>query len=147
MTSFLAVLLAVVLVLIALLHVYWAFGGRWASEAVIPTIPSEVERNESPVFSPGPVATVMVAVMLTVATFIVLAAEGLVGLPVPAGWVRIGIWAIAGVFFLRAVGDFRYVGFSKRIRETAFARMDTRYYTPLCLALSALALGVALGSG
>lgn len=47
-----------------------------------------------------------------------------------------GIIAIGLIFLIRAVGDFKYVGFTKTIRNTAFARLDTWYYSPLCLILS-----------
>ena len=61
----------------------------------------------------------------------------------PARWVFYGNLAIGGIFLLRAVGDFRYVGFFKKVKNTAFARNDTRYYSPLCLLLGVIALGVA----
>jgi hypothetical protein len=32
--------------------------------------------------------------------------------------------------------EFRLVGFFKRVRGTAFARWDTAFFSPLCLALS-----------
>jgi hypothetical protein len=41
----------------------------------------------------------------------------------------------------RAVGEFRYVGFFKRVRGSRFARLDTLIYSPVCLLL---AVGVAL---
>lgn len=75
-----------------------------------------------------------------------LGAGGVLKLPVPNGLVRFGIWALALVLLLRAIGDFRYVGLSKRVRRTQFAVLDTRFFTPLCLVLSALAFGVAIGS-
>jgi hypothetical protein len=37
----------------------------------------------------------------------------------------------------RAVGDFRYVGFFKRVRDSRFATLDTRVYSPLCFVLAA----------
>jgi hypothetical protein len=43
---------------------------------------------------------------------------------------------------LRAIGDFRYVGFFKRIRDSKFARLDTLAYSPLCAALAVL-IGIA----
>lgn len=52
----------------------------------------------------------------------------------------IAIVVLALMFAVRAVGDFRYVGFFKRIRGSRFARMDTLYYSPLC---AALALSIA----
>ena len=39
---------------------------------------------------------------------------------------------------LRAVGDFRMVGFWKTVRDTPFARWDTRLFSPLCVAIAAL---------
>jgi hypothetical protein len=32
--------------------------------------------------------------------------------------VHVGVWLIAAVFAVRAVGDFRYVGFFKKIRDS-----------------------------
>ena len=48
---------------------------------------------------------------------------------------------------MRAIGDFRYVGFFKRVRGSRFARMDTTLYSPLCLALAAGVAAVAFGAG
>ena len=45
-------------------------------------------------------------------------------------FVQIAAWLIAAVFALRAIGDFRYVSFFKRIRDTRFARLDASF----CLA-------------
>jgi hypothetical protein len=44
----------------------------------------------------------------------------------------------------RAVGEGRYVGFLKRVRNTAFARNDTWLYSPLCVALAVGFLVLAL---
>ncbi len=143
MTALLAIALAAVLVLLAALHLYWALGGRWGWDAAVPTEPTE---GGEPTFTPGPLATAAVAVFLLTAALVALAAAGLTALPVPRGLVRFGIWALAAVFLLRAVGDFRYAGFFKRVHTTRFAALDTRLYAPLCLVLSALAFGVALGS-
>ena len=149
MTPILAVVLATVLASISALHLYWAVGGPWASVAVVPTKPSGPTPSDAgglPVFSPGVLSTVAVAVLLAVAALIALGAGGSVALPVPNALVRIGIWVLAVVLLLRAIGDFRYVGFFKRVRGTRFAKLDTRFLSPLCLTLSALAFGVALGS-
>ena len=48
--------------------------------------------------------------------------------------------AMAAVFAIRAIGEFRYCGFFKKITNSEFAYWDTRIYSPLCLAMSALAL-------
>ncbi len=144
-----AILLATVLAALAGLHLYWALGGTWGSEAVVPTRPEDSADEKTggqPVFTPGPGATVVVAVLLLVAALVALGAAGVVTLPVPRVLIRFGIWALAAIFLLRSIGDFRYAGFFKRVRGTRFAELDTRLYSPLCLILSALAFIVALVS-
>ena len=148
MVTSLAVLLATVLALLAVLHLYWAFGGPGGYGAVVPVRPDgDGSAGGSLVFDPGPVATAAVAVLLGAAAVFALGAAGVLVLPVPRGLIRFGIWTLAVVLLLRAIGDFRYVGLAKRVRGTRFATLDTRYFTPLCLVLSALAFGVAIGSG
>jgi hypothetical protein len=62
-----------------------------------------------------------------------------VGLPrVALSWLS---FALALGLLARAVGEFKYVGFFKRVHGTKFARLDTLLYSPLCLILS---VGVAL---
>lgn len=118
-------LTGVVVGLIALVHVYWAFGGNAMSAAAIP------EHDGRAAFEPGPVAT------LTVAAGLGIAAAGIAAAGTAATWGR-AVALLAGIVFLgRAVGDFRRVGLFKRERASAFARNDTWLYTPLCLALSA----------
>ena len=60
----------------------------------------------------------------------------ILGLPILT-WINVyGLKIIAGVFLVRAIGDFRYVGFFKKIKGTIFANLDTKFYTPLCILLS-----------
>jgi Protein of unknown function (DUF3995) len=52
-------------------------------------------------------------------------------------WVfRYGNFFIAFVFLARAIGDFKYAGFFKKVKGTPFAKNDSRFYSPLCLFLS-----------
>ena len=64
--------------------------------------------------------------------------------PLPALITHGGAWTLAVVFIGRAIGDFRLIGFTKRVRGTAFARLDTRIYSPLCAALGLAILWIAL---
>jgi hypothetical protein len=57
----------------------------------------------------------------------------------PRGLFRLGMRSISLMFLLRAIGDFRTVGFWKSITDTPFAHWDTRLYSPLCLGIAALA--------
>lgn len=126
-----AVAAASILFAIGLLHVYWAFGGRWGRGAVIP------EHEGKRAFVPGPGPTWIVTVAVVAAGAALLAEAGIAAWPVSSGLVRTIAWLCAAVFALRAVGEFNYFGLFKKRRQTAFARMDTYLYTPLCAFLSA----------
>lgn len=110
-----------------LLHVYWAFGGRWGLEAASPVDPSR-----SAQFTPGRALTLLVAAALFVASALVAAVAWGTGFAI-ARWLTV---AAAAVFALRAVGDARVAGFTKTIRGTEFAEADDRLFTPLCVFLS-----------
>ncbi|MEM7735266.1 MAG: DUF3995 domain-containing protein [Deinococcota bacterium] len=134
-----AFVLASILCVLSGLHVYWAFGGRWGSNAVIPT---QVD-SEQTLFTPPPIATLVVAAALAVAALLSLAQVQLINLGLPAWSLRTAMWGLSAIFLLRTVGDFRYVGMFKRVRGTRFARMDNLLYSPLCLLLSILAANLA----
>jgi hypothetical protein len=120
---------------LALLHVYWAFGGPAGKLAAIPTL------REKPMLHPGPASTIAVALILFAMAATVAAR---------AGWVRPmanvsrwAAWLVALAFGLRAMGEFHYVGFFKTVTDSRFARLDTLVYSPLCLLLAALIACVA----
>lgn len=129
---FLSIAVAAVLVTLALVHVYWALGGRAGAAATVP-----MRAGGAPVFVPGRTATLVVAVALGMAAVLVLGRAGVAPRVLPAVAYRWGAWVLGAVFALRSVGDFRYMGLFKRQRGTRFAALDTRLYTPLCAALAA----------
>ena len=121
-------ILSAILSVLALIHIYWAAGGRWAVNQVTPKL-----ADGQPMFVPGPVATLAVAALLLFAAAI--------SASVVFGEFRQWLmYAMALAFALRAIGEFRYCGFFKRIRSTEFAYWDTRVYSPLCVVMAALAL-------
>jgi hypothetical protein len=52
-------------------------------------------------------------------------------------------YLLALVFAVRAVGDFRYVGFFKALGDEPFRSWDTWLFSPLCLAIAVAAFTVA----
>jgi hypothetical protein len=130
--------LAAVFGALAALHVFWAVGGITGGGAAVPS-----RIDGTPLFRPGPVSTLAVAAALSMAAVIVLGRAGMLAPDSRFILYRAGAWAVGAALLLRAVGDFRYVGVFKRERRTRFARMDTRYYTPLCAALGLGALYLA----
>ena len=126
--ALLAVVLAVIFSALALLHMYWALGGRWGIGAALPT------RDGMPVFTPGPVVTILVAGVLAgfaaVALLFRLDQTPFSLLTPYAGLLGV---AAGGTLVLRAVGEFKYVGFFKRVRGTKFATYDSWLFSPFCL--------------
>ena len=131
------VVAAAIFLALALLHAYWALGGRGAAGAVIP------ERGGAALFRPGRLATWGVAIALVCAAAIVLGRIGCWSLPAGMFPFKVGCWTLAVVFAARAVGDFRYLGFFKRERASRFAQYDSHFYSPLCLALAIVCAAVA----
>jgi hypothetical protein len=128
----LAIALVAVFDLLCLMHLYWAVGGRVGNLQALP------ERTDGTVlFRPGPASTLVVAALLATAGLLVAQRAGILPGPFPPALVRLGCWCVSGALVLRAVGEFRYVGFFKKVRGTAFARMDTLFYSPLALVLGA----------
>jgi hypothetical protein len=130
-------LLAVVLAVLAALHVGWAFGGRAPGAAVIPEV------NGKPAFVPSRAATLLVALGLAAAATLALVEGGIVPLPLPPLLARGAALLLGLVFVARAVGEFRLVGFFKRVRGTAFATWDTWAFSPLSLAMGGAFLFLA----
>jgi Protein of unknown function (DUF3995) len=129
--------LILIFLILSAIHIYWAFGGKWASEAVVPT----VESNET-LFKPGVFATLIVAfgllgfgaiVFLNIAKFDTIEIVSIFSK-------KYGLWIIAFIFLVRAIGDFKYVGFFKKLTNTKFGQLDTKLYSPLCLLITILTL-------
>ena len=126
-----------ILAIIAAVHLYWAAGGQWGKAAAVP------ERDGKPVLTPGALGTLAVAGGLAVVAVVVAMQAGVLW-PGPLRPVtRVVSWAAAVVFGLRAVGDFRYVGFFKQVKGSRFARLDTVFYAPLCVVLAIAVSDVA----
>jgi hypothetical protein len=68
-----------------------------------------------------------------------------VGLPtVVLVWLS---YALAAGLLARAAGEFKYVGFFKRVRGSRFATLDSVVYSPLCLLLAVSVALVAWKNG
>jgi hypothetical protein len=137
MQRILAASLIAIFVALAALHVFWAAGGRAGGAAAIPRDAGR------PLLTPSPRSTLAVAAALMAAALVVGAAAGWLGRGSP---VRVGrplAYLLALVFALRAIGDFRYVGFFKSMGEEPFRSWDTWLFSPLCLAIAAAAFAVA----
>jgi hypothetical protein len=125
-------LLIIIFVLIAGLHFYWAVGGRWGIHSAVPT-----NEHGKRMLETGPVACIVVTLgLLSFATYYAVQ-TGWIGFVLP-GFLNFLGWVIPSIFLLRAIGDFKYVGLTRKLKGTTFARQDALYFTPLCLTIAAL---------
>ena len=124
----------VILVVVTGIHIYWGLGGNLGLQAAVP------ERNGTTIMRPGRIATLLVSIIFGCMALFYLYKIGWLSTAnafIPSWLNHYGLWVLAGIFLLRAIGDFRYVGFFKRVRNSRFAELDTRFYSPLCFLLSA----------
>lgn len=136
-----AILLVVSFAGLAALHLYWALGGKFGMSAALPEI------DGAPAFMPGAAATIAVAFVLTgfalIALVLGFGASNAATLTPYA--VFLG-FAVGGVLVLRAIGEFKYVGFFKRVKGSKFATYDNWLFSPFCLLAGGAFLTLAAGS-
>ena len=143
MSLLIAQWMAAIFLLISLIHLYWAAGGKLGSEAAVPRISAEGGGESRPAFKPSGFATLLVAVGLLLIAMLVCMRVGLY-LPTVHHWsLQWVISAIAMLMFARAIGDSHLMGFFKQVKDSKFARLDTWAYSPLCVVLGAGLLAVA----
>ena len=138
MNTSLALFVCSAFVGLALWHLRMAILPAKGESGAVPTV------DGKPLFVPSRKSTVAVGVVLLLFAGLVAATAGVV----PVGLPRVALvglsYALAAGFLARAVGEFKYVGFFKRVRGSRFAKLDSLVYSPLCLLL---AIGVALVAG
>ena len=123
---------AIIFVLLSLLHFYWLLGGKWGINSVVPS----KEKSADKLFKPSAFSTIVVAVGLLAFGLIELGNTGIFSDWMAVKYFRWGNLLIAFIFLVRAIGDFKYIGFFKKVKGTLFAKNDSRYFAPLCLFIS-----------
>ncbi|GAA2838164.1 uncharacterized protein DUF3995 [Aminobacter aminovorans] len=131
----LAFALAAVLYLIASIHAYWGLGGVWpgtdqasCARTVVGALGIET--------MPSPVASFAVTACLIVATLWPLALVGIFATPFPKVGLAASALMVALVFLGRGIAGFT-PAWRRLTPEMPFARLDRQYYSPLCLAIGA----------
>jgi hypothetical protein len=136
MATTIAVILIVIFLFLSGIHIYWIFGGQWGNSAVIPTKDDNLKA-----IMPGVIPTLIVALGLLGFGLVVLLNVIRLDFKLPL-WLyfvhKYGLWVIASIFVLRAIGEFNYIGFFKKYKQTKFGQNDTKYYSPLCLTIGIL---------
>jgi len=120
-------LLCLIFASLAVLHLHWAGGGKWAASAALPK-----QLDGKPIFKTSLLACVVVAFGLFFFAYICLAHVALVPPLFLAGRTKPALLTMSGIFALRTIGDFKFVGLFRRVQPTDFSRLDRIFYTPLC---------------
>jgi len=137
----LTVTVSAIFLALALWHFRMALKPATGASGAVPSV------NGKPVFVPSKLSTVVVGVVLLSFAALVAITGGLLPLALPrtaAVWLSYGL---AVGLLARAIGEFKYVGFFKRVRSSRFAELDSLVYSPLCLMLSGGVALVALQNG
>ena len=120
-------ILTYIMMLLALIHFYWAFGGKFGLDKALPT---DAEGNR--LLNPSKFITFVVGFILLGFSYVSykLYTGDESPIIVYAGY------GLSILFFLRSVGDFNLVGLFKKVKSTEFSKYDTWVYIPLCLFIS-----------
>lgn len=127
MKKVLSIVLISVFGLLSALHFYWSLGGKWGFENSLP-----LNENGAKLLNPTLIDSFVMGLILgSFSMFYYF----LYKKHTRYIFIKIMAYLIPIVFLLRAIGDFKYVGFFKKVIGNNFAKMDTSIYSPLCLAI------------
>jgi hypothetical protein len=137
MEILLSVINALIFTVISGFHFYWAMGGKVGFDVVLP---SNTEGYK--VLNPSKSITYIASlVFLNIAIFYLRHVE-IIHFPMNNTLDNYGLELLFIVLIIRAIGDFKYAGFFKTIKNTPFAHYDSTYYSPLCLFLGSSTLAI-----
>ena len=131
----LSIILFLIFTVLGAFHFYWLFGGTWGLKKAIPTKSNEVNTISIP-----KLATLIVGLVLVLFGLIYFMKSGLINVQVPDWLTNYGYWFIPSLFILRAIGEFNYVGFFKKIKNTEFAQADSQIFSPHCLTIGIIGI-------
>jgi len=138
-TTVLSILLFITFFVLACIHFNWVFGGKWGFEKALPT-----KENGERILNPKKLDSAIVGFGLILFGLVYLLKSGLINFQIPNWILLYGSWIISAIFILRAIGDFKYVGFFKKIKNTEFAKADSRIFSPLCLTIGLIGILIQL---
>lgn len=135
----LSILLSVIFLVLGMIHFNWVIGGKFGFSEALPT-----KENGERVLNPKKLDSAIVGIGLTGFGMFYLLKSGLIVFNAPEWLMKYGSWIIPSIYLLRAIGEFKYVGFSKTVKKTEFAKWDTKLFSPLCLAIAIIGITIQL---
>lgn len=135
----LCIVLGAVFLSLGILHFHWAVGGTYGFANALPT-----KITGERVLNPKKIDSAIVAFGLTAFALFYFFQSGLLNFSRVEWIFKYGGWIIPVIFLLRAIGDFKYIGFFKSIRKTEFGKLDSIFFSPLCLVIGIAGLIIQL---
>lgn len=133
----LAQILETVLIAIALLHLAWGFKLRWPAADERALVATVIGFRGATVMPPF-MSCLLVAIALTVVALLVVLDRVR-----PSGLEHFALFGAAAVFLARGVAAWT-PAWRRLTPQQPFARLDAGFYGPLCLAIGAGLIAVAL---
>ena len=124
----LSILLSLILIGLGIVHFNWVIGGKFGFVESLPT-----KENGERILNPKKIDSAIVGIGLTAFGIFYILKSGVIEYNTPEWIMRYGSWIIPVIFILRAIGEFKYVGFFKSVKKTDFGKLDTKLFSPLCL--------------
>ncbi|MEJ4087976.1 DUF3995 domain-containing protein [Galbibacter orientalis] len=135
----LSILLSLILIVLGMIHLNWVIGGKFGYVESLPT-----KENGERVLNPKKIDSAIIGIGLIAFGIFYMIESGLIEYNLPEWIIKYGSWIIPIIFLLRAVGEFKYVGFFKSVRKTEFGKLDTKLFSPLCLIIGILGIIIQL---
>ena len=135
----LSILLSIILFGLGVIHFNWAIGGKLGFSVTLPT-----KENGERILNPKKIDSAIVAIGLTAFGVFYVFKSGLIESNLPEWIMKFGSWIIPILFLLRAIGEFKYIGFFKSVNGTVFSKLDTKFFSPLSLLIGIFGIIIQL---
>ena len=123
----LSIVVFVIMLIAAVFHFYWAFGGKYGLKSAGPDL------ENGKIFVPSRWLIFIVASLLFGLAILSIQLFSPMG-PLK-GYIHYLGYCVSFILVVRAIGDFKYVGFFKKVYNSNFATLDTKYFSPVILFL------------
>ncbi len=135
----LSILLSLILIAHGIIYFNWVIGGTFGFAESLPT-----KESGERVLNPKRIDSAIVGIGLTAFGIFYTLKSGLIEHNLPEWIMKYGGWIIPSIFLLRAIGEFKYLGFFKSVKNTNFGKLDTKLFAPLCLLIAIFGIIIQL---
>ena len=124
---------------LSIIHFYWSAGGSIGYSSSLPA-----DENGNILLAPTTVDCILVGVFLLLFAIVYTQNPSNSNSKILKYFIKFGQWIIPIIFLIRAIGEFKYVGFFKEVTTTEFAQMNPLRFSLLCLTIGCVGIFIAL---